>query len=113
MLLCLETAGTSPACHESFHGSMIDVCVCVKCLSLLRMKVSVACGQLEGPRRLFLWIWAPGTARLFGCRRQGTVGPYKVRLVSAATWSHTSLLVLGCVGSTSIYVSGILLFLSH
>jgi hypothetical protein len=50
---------------------------------------------------------------LFGCRRQGTVGPYKVRLVSAATWSHTSLLVLGCVGSTSIYVSGILLFLSH
>ena len=27
MLLCLETAGTGPACHESFHGSMIDVCV--------------------------------------------------------------------------------------
>lgn len=41
---------------------MIDVRV--KCFSLLRMKVSVVCGQLEGPRRLFLWILAPGTARL-------------------------------------------------
>ena len=57
-----------PMSLESFHGL-----ICVKGLSLLklqpfprtaRMKVSVVYGQLEGPRRLFLWILAPGTARL-------------------------------------------------